>query len=416
MSDHTDKTSLPDITPVTFWSEGGIKAGLDLPFDPDWFAADSAKYNHELARFCSQFALLGYGLMVIPPDGSDIPLQPEGALADLGFEDIVAVRNTAVDQVNYYIARRKISIDGKEYDLVSAGFIGSFRGQWYTNFDPGRGNVHKGFADAADFAYAGLHDYLEKAGLDRSATKFVITGHSRGGVTANFVAARLIREERYATADNIFAYTFAAPNGTRLDERKAPVYDRIFNIVNDEDFVTKVLPEAWGYGKYGINLHFPAKSSSKEYKKILSRVREIYLVIHGSKYMPFRYGSKTSDKVIAAITDKIKNADDFYDMKFRSQGERLSVQEYFIRTVCSIVAEPDGSEISDAGTKYMLGTFLNRSASSKELRAIADFFALYEGIGSATTGKLSDTYFSFAHLAHTYCAFMLAIGEDDLTG
>lgn len=434
--------------PIEFLSEEGFIGKTELSFDPELLSGDSAVYNHELAQFCSQFAMLGYGLMSydVPaadtgsaeqsaesgdepapettaeesdsqdsePGARDLKPQPAAALEAIGMTDIVTVSDTDIDQVNYFIARREITLKGKDYVLVFAGFIGSWRGQWYTNFDPGRGSIHKGFADAADFAYDGLHRYLEKIGAERENIKLLLTGHSRGGAVANLLGARFIRDRIYALPENVYTYTFAAPNGVLWMERTQPAYHRIFNIVNNEDFVTKVMPSVWGFGKYGTTLAFPEKNSSKEWKALLKTVREKMYAFSGYNYKPFPYGRRPSDKVVEAITKKIDNTDGFYDTLFRSQGEKISVQEYFIRTVCRICAEPDGTEESKSGTMYMLGTFLNRGTSSGELRDIADFFAIYEGIGSATTRKVSDMYFSYAHLAHTYCAFMLSINKEDL--
>ncbi len=436
---------------VEFSSINGHIGKTEINFSPELFSGDSGLYNHKLAQFCSQFAMLGYGLMVGDVCDNDIsgsdgepenkyagedgeavpesevegaekscgknkklhPSQPVAALEAIGMSDIVTVENTDMDQINYYIARREISLIDKNYILVFAGFIGSLHGQWYTNFDPGRGTIHKGFADAADFAYAGIHRYLEKIGTERDNIKLLLTGHSRGGAVANLLAGRFIEDRIYALPENIYTYTFAAPNAVIRKERFRPEYYRIFNIVNNEDFVTKVMPSAWGFGKYGTTLAFPEKNASGKWKNILKSVREKMLILSGMHYKPFPYGRRSSDKIINAITGKISDVDGFYDRLFRSQGEKISVQEYFIRTICMITAEPAGSELNNRGTLYMLGTFLNRGTSSPELRIVADFFVIYEGIGSATTHKISDMYFSYAHLSHTYCAFMLSIDKDD---
>ena len=400
-------------TAVSFSANGGTRS-VGVEFREELFSHDSAQYDHELARFCAEFAMLGYGLM---RGGEDVPgetYQPENALDICGFEDVVSVRDTAVDEENYFIARRKISAEEGEYTLVFAGYIGSYVGQWYTNFDSGRGLMHLGFADAADFAYTGLRRYLEKLNADRRRVKLLLIGHSRGGAVASLVAARLIRDEIFALPENIFAYTFASPNPTRHADRSDPKYSRIFNIINKEDFVTKCMPREWGYGCYGVTLAFPEKDRSSRYNTLLSKVRGHFDAFYGAKYMPFRYGPKTVDKLFETITGTLKSVDDFYDVGLRSQGEKLSMQTYFTRTLCGLVGEPAGSKVPDAARNYMLGTFINRYASCAELKAVASFFVLYEGIGSATTGKISDTYFSYAHLAHTYCAYMLALDGDSL--
>jgi hypothetical protein len=96
-------------------------------------------------------------------------------------------------------------------------------------------------------------------------TKLWITGHSRGGAVANLLAAELTRLARnnnplaLATQNNIYTYTYATPNvkvpemGTpsETSEQMRDRYLNIFNIVINQDFVTQVPLERWGYTKYG---------------------------------------------------------------------------------------------------------------------------------------------------------------------
>ena len=101
---------------------------------------------------------------------------------------------------------------------------------------------------------------------------FWVTGHSMGGGVANLVAASLVYGECGGNADNVYCYTFAAPNTFYLTDN---IYDResyvipgqnvtgdyrepygvkyrcIFNIVNDDDFVPKLPMEECEWTKYG---------------------------------------------------------------------------------------------------------------------------------------------------------------------
>ena len=101
---------------------------------------------------------------------------------------------------------------------------------------------------------------------------FWVTGHSMGGGVANLVAASLVYGECGGNADNVYCYTFAAPNTFyRTDshyeklteiipgenvtgkyaEPKGIKYRCIFNIVNDDDFVPKLPMEECEWTKYG---------------------------------------------------------------------------------------------------------------------------------------------------------------------
>lgn len=402
----------------TAFYENGEKRTVAIELCDKWFEEDSLVYNHELGRFCAKFSFLGYHMPL--SDSSDESEDKEknvgvtDALELLGMTDIQFEAQTDIDQINYFIAKKVITVGEDEFTLVFAGFIGSHLGQWYTNFDSGTGKIHKGFNNAKNYAYDKLRNYLESLAADRKKIKLLLTGHSRGAATANLLAAQLINEEIYALEENIFAYTFATPSAVKLAERDLPKYKRIFNILNSEDFVTKCMPTYWGYGRYGTSLSFPKKKGTKKSKELLANVGDIFFGLYGKRYAPFKNGDKAVMKLLASMEKNLDSVEDFYYKPFRSQGEMLSVQEYYSRTLCAIVGELPGSEKSDAASKYMLNTFVGRYTSSPILKAVADFFIVYEGLASATTGKISDTYFTYSHLATTYCSFMMAISGDEL--
>lgn len=398
-------------TVKTSFFENGEEREVSITFDESWFEEDSEFYEHQLGRFCSEFSMLGYHMPKEATNPSDFGLVE--ALEAIGMSEIEFETYTEPDQVNYFIAQKKIGKEDNEHILVFSGFIGSYTKQWYTNFDCGTGKVHKGFNNAKTYAYDKLRRYLERIDEPREKIKLLLTGHSRGAAVCNLIAATLIRDEIYALKENIFAYSFATPNVASLEERHNPEYKRIFSVVNSEDFVTHVMPALWNYGRYGVTLVLPKKSGTKKYKDLLSNMSEIFFGLYGKKYSPFKNGDKTVNKLISSMHKHLESMDDFCYKQFRSQGEKLSVQQYFTKTLCAIVAEPN-TEVSDNASKYMLGTFVGRYTSSPVFRAIADFFVMYEGIASATTGKISDTYFTFSHLSQTYCSFMLACEKEDL--
>ena len=77
--------------------------------------------------------------------------------------------------------------------------------------------------------YMGRHKELQSGKL-----KVLITGHSLGGSCANLMAAWMNKEYSRVSADDVYAYTLAAPfnyNGDKSDDKN------IFNIVNKKDIV-----------------------------------------------------------------------------------------------------------------------------------------------------------------------------------
>ena len=101
---------------------------------------------------------------------------------------------------------------------------------------------------------------------------FWVTGHSMGGGVANIVAAELVNGTCGGNPDNVYCYTFAAPNtfywtdnGEERDSAAFPghkvlenyiephgaKYRCIFNTVNSDDFVPEVPMTKCNWTKYG---------------------------------------------------------------------------------------------------------------------------------------------------------------------
>ena len=412
--------AIGDIESVEINFAQGDCAGItQISFYQDWFKADSDLYNHNLCQLCSQFIMIGYDTEVKDPEKQTgfeyTKVAVKTALEAIGMKDIIINPQTEYDQVNFFIANRKINVAHKEYTLVFTGMIGSHYEQWYSNFDSDMGRVHKGFNNARYYVFEKLRKYIEALNTNRRDVKLLITGHSRGAAAANLLAAQMISEEIYAKKENIFAYTFATPNPTMLSERNDLKYNRIYNIVNPEDFVTYCMPELWGFGRYGTTLALPNKDNVENFSKYLKNMNAYFYNFYDhKKYVPFKNGQKTVNKLVESIYSEATTVEEFYEKPLMCLGTETTIQQFFSQTLCAIVGEREGSSLSDKGTKILLNTFMKRRDTSPAIKAIADFFVLYEGIGSKTTGTISDTYFSFAHCAHTYCAFTLSITEEEL--
>lgn len=399
--------------------EGDCAGITQVSFYQDWFKADSDLYNHNLCQLCSQFIMIGYDTEIEDAEkttGFDCTkVALKSALEAIGMKGIVINPRTEYDQVNFFFSNRDIVVAGKEYTLVFAGMIGSHYEQWYSNFDSGKGRIHKGFNNARYYVYEKLRRYIDALNTDRKNIKLLLTGHSRGAATANLLAAQMIAEEIYVKKENIYTYTFATPNPTMLDERNDLIYNRIYNIVNPEDFVTYCMPKEWGFGRYGTTLALPNKDNVENFSKFLKNMNAYFYNFYDhKKYVPFKNGQKTVNKLVESIYTEAPTVEDFYEKPLMCLGTETTVQQFFSQTLCAIVGEREDSPLGDKGTKLLLNTFMKRRDTSPAIKAIADFFVLYEGIGSKTTGTISDTYFSYAHCAHTYCAFILSITEEEL--
>jgi len=388
-------------------------AHADIYFNPEMFSADSINYNHDIARLCSQLTMIGYDL-----PWSEKPNPEESGIftvfSKLGFNNIETHSETDSKEIDCSFSTLDAVIGGEETRLILVCLVGSRKGQWYENFDSGRDKLHKGFADCEKYVYNLFVNYLDKF-KDGKRLKIIITGHSRGGAASDLLAARLIKDGGYARAEDIFTYTFAAPAAYKGNEISEKKFSRIFNIVNEEDFVTRCMPAEWGHGRYGITYALPNRKNCESFNEILGKINKFYAqYTMGKEYHPFKRGPKTVDRLMKQLYKAVPDIDCYYDKKFRCLGDKYSVREYFFKTLCASVAEEKNSQAKKDGEKLMLDTFLKRTQCAGVFKAIADFFVIYEGLSGATKGKLSDVYFSYGHDVCTYCAYMTAIEENEL--
>ena len=409
-----ETTSTGDVENKTVQFVQGDDVGeVDVSFRQSWFKSDSLNYNHNLARLASQYAMLGYDDSTSLTDKPYLRL----ALKAIGMDNIEIIGRASRDQVNYFIASRKITVDSKQYNLIFVGLIGSYQAQWYSNFDPGRGATHQGFNSAKEFVKTALTNYIASKGFSKDNTKILITGHSRGAAASNLLAADLIKSEAYAKKENIYTYAFATPNSNTLAERTDAKFNRIYNIVNPEDFVTKCLPAAWGYGRYGQTIVLPSKTNDKtNYKTYLKNMKPYFeRFTDGKKYHPFAKGEQATYDILISLTSTVKNINDLYVDRFNWLGEKTSVQNFFQKTLCQYVGEKEGSAKQKAAKDLMVDTFLSRSDSSDIILDITDYFVGNEGLDSIPViGLASATYFTNSHQAETYCAYMMSMSEAQL--
>ena len=145
---------------------------------------------------------------------------------------------------------------------------GYFR-EWANNMHLGDGSksdsMHEGWYNAATKMISFLDGYVSSHNV-QGRVKLWLTGFSRGGATANIAAGlidnklasgeKLFSADAYVTRDDVYAYTFEAPQGanvnvSRIKKPKDALYDNIFNIVNPLDIVPKVPMKEYGFTRFG---------------------------------------------------------------------------------------------------------------------------------------------------------------------
>lgn len=276
-------------------------AEVEILWRDDWFSQDAAVYQHDLA--VAAMALSGAAYIGSRDAGI------RDALAKLGFGGIRAYHyqfpaGAETDKTAYTFAVKEIGDGvGRKVPLVAIVIRGTGDYlEWVSNLSVGEGSDHAGFTGARDELLANLTQYLSDAGIPapgEGSTRFLVTGHSRGGAAANLTAAYLT--EAAAGKGGVYGYTFAAPAVSVNASEKG--YENIFNIVSGDDLVTLVPPAQWGYRRWGVDLLLPARGSGT-YAELFDRVDRQYRSLTGRAYAVYQDGD-TVRKIVTALVQLV---------------------------------------------------------------------------------------------------------------
>ena len=278
-------------------------------YTDDYFKKPATKYNQSLATMSLCLALSTYqdedekiydknvknvknlfGKCGFVVDGADSTFQQKNY-------DI----KTGTDTIACSFASKKI---GDSTLVAVAVRSGGYGAEWASNLTLGLSGDHAGFDDASSKVYEYLADYVNSRNIT-GKVKFWITGFSRGGATANLIAAKLdntidSHPKITYSKDDVYAYTFATPAGAiKSNNPHSKKYNNIFNIINFHDLVPLVAPSqtGWSFDRYGITKVLPFSESTSvsaiyepKMIKYLKGMGYEYKVNNFKSYINFGYG------------------------------------------------------------------------------------------------------------------------------
>ncbi|MEZ6111813.1 MAG: lipase family protein [Pirellulaceae bacterium] len=186
--------------------------------------------------------------------------------AELAYADFAEIRRMTIrdwdfrechcleaSETQAFVATRHDAIvvamrgtESKLEDWVTDGNCSLVRG-------PLGGKVHAGFYEGLSHVWAEL-DGLVRQATAREAKPVWIAGHSLGGALAALAAARWLDQGQSVQG----VYTFGQPrsgDATFARNFNFAIKPRAFRIVNDNDFVTRVPPRAFGYSHAGTFMY-----------------------------------------------------------------------------------------------------------------------------------------------------------------
>ena len=259
----------PESFPGTAYFNVGLgKAAFN--YDDSWFDKGAYGYNHDLAKMTMRLAASAFASSGVKTQYTNV----ERLLDDLHFEGITHnewyTKAPETNSIAVAVGRKHIAFPEENTTIIAVAIRGrGYKNEWGGNFNVGTGDHHQGFALARDQVVDFVEQYIKDQKIGGNI-KLWITGYSRAAATANLTAAYF--DEHCSEIGglvslkpaDIFAYCFEAPAGV-VNPVKDELYNNIFSIVNDHDFVPMVAMRKWGFDRYGRTKYLPTAYTHSDY-------------------------------------------------------------------------------------------------------------------------------------------------------
>jgi len=245
-------------------------------YEDAYFAQSALQYNAHLATLSLDLSLTGGSYSGEPYQYSKAFLE---ALGFTGF-DVNADYKAAPNENSMAVsaARKQIETAEGAVTLIALAPRGLDYGlEWSSNFEFGLTGDHAGYSRGRDKVLEFLKSYIAQQGVS-GRVKVWISGYSRGGSVANLVAGSL--DQGYdlgaatLAAEDLYAYTFGAPNVTVAQDPHGSQYGNIFNVVNPYDVIPYVVPSAAGFARYGTDVLMPTKEGNADYAALFEAMKD----------------------------------------------------------------------------------------------------------------------------------------------
>lgn len=253
--------------------------------------------------------------------------------------------------------------------------------EWFSDFDLGTGETHRGFSNASYEIYNDLKALFAEDGVDAEHRILWLTGHSRGAACANLIAG-WFSEDGYVDVarQNLFAYTFACPAVSLNADTTLP---NIYNFNNPGDMVPMLPLEDWDYHRYGQT--FLLDNSRLSFENVKRR----FAAVTGDVYA----GEETGDHYKTLLTNTLGTSRDIYNNTASLQlaidlvawvlgGQPVPVEDILARHVSNVSKIRE--ELDDITSLETLNALLNgRNLEHQELmlwahKAFTDTYGMSE--------------------------------------
>ncbi len=393
-----------------FQKESDTYNKLPYVYSDLYFKDSATQYNSSLATMslCLELsAFANKGSL-----GTDYKNQSKNVkklLKDIGFKNIEVnsdfEKKPTLKTIGVATANKQIYIDGRKYTLIPIVVRGGgYEAEWANNMLIGSVGNHRGFDNAARVVKNFVDNYINGTeGIEKNV-KFWIVGYSRGGAVAGLVG-KLYNDscnvydcegilDSYnkninISQDDIYTYTFEAPMGySDVISNKCGKYYNIHNIINDDDFVTKLALREWGFVRPGIDHKLLEEKNSEEILKVKDVLSKMCVNIHGKnkvEYKADKFQTYGCNWFSEDISTQSKFLNEFFKMISNSIFEKYSNDKRMRIANIAKYKRLAYSEHEEVVARFV-GLIQSDEIFMKALRNVLEIF-LDENSKSALVGK-----------------------------
>ena len=319
-----------------------------------YFKEKSTSYNSHLSTNSLAFALTTFN------NTCDFT---RNVLSDNNFTNIDCDEiKPSKDTIGSVISSKKID----DFYLISVVIkSGRYEKEWESNFNSGASGDIEGFKKASEKVLDRIKKYIEKNNF--SNYKIWITGYSRGASVANLVG-KYINEgnDLNIKEEDLFVYTFESAKASSSNKK----YNNIYNIVNNNDLVTKLYPDSFKMYNSGTIIDI-----TKEKKIMLKRIN--IMKANVSDYKEVNLDSYLSD-LISSLFKNIEREE--YNDEYKN---------LFIKVMDNYFEDTDNFKIPDDLYK---NSFSIITSSSKKIA-----FDLLKGDVDSSLDTIKDEMLKYVN-------------------
>ncbi|MCR5625001.1 MAG: DUF2974 domain-containing protein, partial [Lachnospiraceae bacterium] len=412
---------------VEYKPNNGYTTKIGFSWNDDMLTKSSTSYDKDLALFAAKMSLFTYSVKKDKTTLND-------ALNAMGVKDenIKSYpRKGEFAQGKEYdgkegvspcvIANKTTTINGQKTDVYYVFIRGTYKKEWVDNFEISTEKTHMGFERAANYVKS-LLDVQITSTHTTNRIKVFITGHSRGGAVTNLVAKKCddsypTTYAQYMEKDDIFAYGFAVPNVSQdANSGNKETYNNIYSIVNPEDFVTKLVPSGWGYGRYGYTYVLPSKTAGKtvdgkmSFNEFYEKKCAKFKSYRNRDFSAYPMGMLDVSTYIKLVTSVVWNQKKYYKQPLGiAFGSFMPLPTDSSATLYTLYKGVLG--YNQSGDSDLEKTsYLNIVSATQGRWGIVGLST----IGFLITGQVIEPKFECSHLAENYLASMEVVNENNI--